>query len=187
MKKTFVALAGLAVLSTAPVAAAAEENVFAGPYAGLEAGYNNIKIGSDLGSVKEDGFNYGVFAGYRYQLDTSILLGLEARLGESTASFSDGTATIDSTRQIGIDATIGTTLGSDDNILAFAFVGYDNLRMNTIVGTAETDVKLDGIRFGAGAEYAFGNNLSLRGTVAYTDYENDVRNIQLLTGLVYNF
>ncbi|WP_321395345.1 porin family protein [Emcibacter sp.] len=186
MKNFLFALAGVAALSTA-TAAFAEENSFAGPYVGVEVGYNDLDFDAGTANVGANGFNYGLFAGYRYQVGSSLLLGLEARAGESTASLGDETASIDAGRQLGVDATIGTTLGTNNNILAFAFVGYENARLTANVGNESDAADMDGIRFGAGTEYAFTKNLSVRATLAYTDYESDVSNIQILTGLVYNF
>ncbi|MFC7048173.1 porin family protein [Emcibacter nanhaiensis] len=187
MKKTLISFAAAAVLA-GTVSAQAEDSVFAGPYAGLEIGYNDFNYDAGPVDASSDGFTYGGFAGYRYQLDSSILLGAEARIGESTASVDGGSSvTIDFGRQLGIDATVGTTFGEQDDILAFAFVGYENLRATAHYAGEKASSDLDGIRFGVGGEYAFADNLSLRATFAYTDYENDVRNIQLLTGLVYNF
>tara|TARA_B100001939_G_scaffold315853_1_gene301382 strand:- start:18752 stop:19312 length:561 start_codon:yes stop_codon:yes gene_type:complete len=186
MKKMMIALAGAALLSGTALASA-QEGLFHGPYAGVEVGYNDFNVDVDGVDVGADGFSYGGFFGYRSQMSNNLVLGLEARVGESTASIEEAGAKIDAGRQLGIDATIGTTLGSENNMLAFAFVGYENARLTLKEAGMEESEDLDGIRFGVGGEYALAQNLNLRATFAYTDYESDLRNIQFLTGLVYNF
>ncbi|WP_417316685.1 porin family protein [Emcibacter sp.] len=187
MKKTILAVASAALLLGSASAHAQENQRFTGTYAGVEVGYNDLSWDVEGIDIGANGLAYGLFAGYRQQMASSLVLGLEARVGESTASLGEEGASIDAGRQLGLDATIGTTLGAEGNILGFAFVGYENARLTAHLGNEEESSDLDGIRFGVGAEYAFSENLGMRATVAYTDYEADMTNLQILTGLVYNF
>jgi len=175
MKKIILAAATTAIMTTAAVA---EDKNFDGAYGGLEIGYNSLDFTDTIGG---DGFTYGGLLGYRRQTNDNLVYGLEGRVGESTSSYEGVGGELHAGRYLGVDAIVGTTF--DENLLAFALVGYSNLRVSDGVDA----VNGDGIRFGLGGEYATGNDINLRVTGAYTDYEGDVDNFELLFGAVYNF
>jgi len=179
-----VLLAGFTALAMTSVAQAADKN-FNGAYAGAELGYNSFKFTEGL---KKDAAYYGIFAGYRIQMDSDLVLGLEGRFGDSsaTADFSNNIE-ISAGRQLGIDATIGYALGKEKDFLAFAFAGYTNARLTNRANNSDTSTTGDGVRFGLGGEYAVTENVSFRVTSAYADYQGDVRDIQVNAGVLFRF
>ncbi len=183
-KVTPVILAGIAALAMTSTAQAADKN-FDGAYAGMEVGYNSFEFTDGL---KEDAVYYGGFAGYRLQMDNDLVVGLEGRFGDSSAT-ADLAADVEvkAGRQLGVDASIGYAFGQQKDMLAFAFVGYTNAKVTGTLADVSESVNGDGVRFGAGGEYALNKNISLRLTGAYADYEGDVNDIQINAGLLYRF
>jgi len=179
-----VLLAGFVALAMTPAVQAADKN-FNGAYAGAELGYNSFKFADGF---KEDALYYGGFVGYRVHMDSDLVLGLEARLGDSTANADFSTVTeVNAGRQLDIDATIGYALGQEKDFLAFAFAGYNNVRVTQKTNNAKLSETGDGFRFGIGGEYAVTENVSFRVTGAYTDYQGSVRDLQLNAGVLYRF
>lgn len=186
MKKiTSTILAGIAALSMASAAQAADKN-FNGFYAGAELGYNNFKL-----TENKSGFYYGGLAGYRVQLDSDLVLGLETRFGDTTASETITVSGVDielsAGRQIGVDAVLGYALGENKDVLAFGTVGYINGRINGSALDANSSVDGDGVRFGLGAEYVLTEQASVRVSGAYADFEGSARDWQLTTAVIFNF
>lgn len=186
MKKiTSLLIAGMTALTMTTAAQAADKN-FNGAYAGAELGYNSFDFADDY---REDGVYYGGFVGYRMQMDSDLVIGLEGRFGDSSATTDLGFAgaEIDAGRQLGVDATLGYALGADKNILAFALVGYTNTKISGTAANVNTSATGDGVRFGLGGEYALTENISLRATGAYANYEGDANDLQLNAGVLFRF
>ncbi|WP_417316686.1 porin family protein [Emcibacter sp.] len=188
MNSKILTLSG-ALLLSASVPALADDGHFDGFYAGGEAGYNEVKYkNEDLDfDIDADGLNYGGFAGFRQQTSSGLVVGLEGHYKDSEASIGDDDASLDFDRQVGVDALIGTTVGTAEQVLLFAFAGYENARLTASFLDEEESTDLDGVRVGGGAEFALSDNMSLRTTVAYTDYEEDVSNIEGTAGFVLDF
>lgn len=176
--------AGLAALAMTSAAQAADKN-FNGAYAGAEVGYNSFDF---TDGIKEDALYYGGFVGYRMQMDSDLVLGLEGRFGDSTATAGYlGNGEIKAGRQLGIDASIGYALGQKKDFLAFAFVGYTNAKLSTDVANVSESVTGDGVRYGLGGEYVLTENISLRLTGAYANYEGEPSDVQVNAGILFRF
>ena len=176
--------AGLAVLAMTS-AVQAEDKKFDGAYAGVELGYNSFDFTDGL---KKDAVYYGGFVGYRKQLDNNLVVGLEGRFGDSSAS-TDLTSDVEirADRQLGVDATLGYVFGKNKDILAFGFVGYTNMKLTGVVGNRNDSVNGDGVRFGLGTEYALTDQFSLRLTGSYANYDGFPSDYQVNAGVVYRF
>ncbi|PCI32894.1 MAG: hypothetical protein COB54_05765 [Alphaproteobacteria bacterium] len=177
-------IAGLAALAIT-TAAQAEDKKFDGAYAGAELGYNSFDFTDGL---KKDAVYYGGFVGYRKQLDNNLVFGLEGRFGDSSAS-ADLTSDVEirAGRQLGVDATLGYVFGQKKDILAYGFVGYTNMKLTGAVGNESESLNGDGVRFGLGTEYAITDQISLRLTGAYANYEGNPSDIQVNAGVVFRF
>jgi outer membrane autotransporter protein len=165
--------------------AQADDKNFDGVYAGAELGYNSFDFTDGL---KKDAIYYGGFVGYRMQMDNNLVFGLEGRFGDSSASSDlSGTAEIKAGRQLGVDATLGYAFGQKKDILTYAFVGYTDVKMTVKDGNQSDSVTGDGVRFGLGTEYVLSDNLSLRLTGAYANYEGNPSDLQINAGILYRF
>jgi len=122
----FAAIAAASALS-AP-AFAQDAAPFTGPRAGVTLGYD--KIGG------EDGFAYGVTAGYDLALAPRITGGVEVSLGDSTVDESG----LDVSRDLAASLRAGYVV--TPQILAFGKVGYTSARIES--GAAHTS--LEGVR-----------------------------------------
>ncbi|NVJ70153.1 MAG: outer membrane beta-barrel protein [Alphaproteobacteria bacterium] len=148
MKQALVACTLLLTVPGAANAANGIEKYFDGFFAGIETG-----ISHDSGQPKDRWYNandtnlyYGVLAGYRLQLDSGFVFGLEAALGDTT--YKNKARPIDCTDcgffdAIGLDnnwvadysadygwslsGTLGHTFGVGQKNLIFAKAGYIKL------------------------------------------------------------
>lgn len=193
IKNIVTSFAVAAVATVSSMTAQADDSFFSGPYVGAEVGFTDLGFADDafdFDSSVDTGANglfYSAIVGYRMQLDNGLVVGLEGSVGGSSSDITDGDDKYSTGRQLGIDATIGTTLGNADNILLFAAVGYRNARATITDGTDSYSANGDGVKFGVGVEYAFSETISLRTTANYINYEADVREIQVLVGVLFNF
>lgn len=204
-------LASIALLTGMSVPSAAQtlmggEGPFGGAYAGGEIGMTNFDMSNDLGTVGDSALAYGGFVGWRYQTVTGIVFGVEGRVGDSGAKdrTDDSWNAVDEPRvtrarlgrSLGIEAMLGTTLGSDERLLAFVSGGYLNQKVTGRRIDADADslprptepfrTKEDGYRVGGGMELALGPSFSVRGTAHYAD-AGPVEQFQLLAGGVMRF
>ena len=199
MKKIITSLSVAAISAMASAPTFAGEYLFDGPYLGIEAGYNkmNTHILASLTPPQLatfdsslSGLTFAGFAGWRVQTDSGLVFGVEASFGDSTSDIVvDTNNKVIFGRQLGIDATIGTTLGEAEEILVFAAIGYKNVKITAqfpAVNYVES-ANGDGIKFGAGLEYAISKTFSLRGTVNYVNYEADISDTQALLGVLFKF
>ena len=186
-KNKSLLLGVIAAVALTTTAQAADKN-FEGFYAGAELGYNNINLGNTSNS---GGLYYGGMAGYRIQMPSNLVLGLEARFGDSTATemvgFGETNVEISAGRQLGVDAIFGYAMGDNKDVLAYGFLGYTNAKVTGSALGANTSATGDGLRFGLGAEYVLTDNMSLRVTGAYADYSGSLRDWQLNSGIVFRF
>jgi outer membrane immunogenic protein len=147
----------------------------------------------------DEGFVYGVGAGYDLQLGR-LVLGGEAELSDSTdkecltAAFAPGDRFCAiSGRNLYAGGRIGFAVAP--RTLLYGKVGYANQRV-TIDYTAGTPValasfrasdNLDGIRLGAGLEQKLGRNAYIKGEYRYSDYENGSFKHDGVVGIGFRF
>jgi outer membrane immunogenic protein len=187
-------LLGLATGAMAP--ALAQADPFNGAYAGVEAGWEDTR--GSIGS----GLSYGALLGYNAKVGEQFVVGLEGKIGLSTADY-ELTRTI-AGGTIAEDGKAGRSLGiagragflASPSTLFYGKVGYENVRtkieqVNTPTGGTPTTTNLgfntDAVVLGLGVEHAFTDRVSLRVGYDYTDGKAGFRRNAVKTGLVFNF
>ena len=159
-------------------------------------------VGYDRAGTEEvedsDGVTYGGGVGYDFQMG-GLVAGVEAEVIDSTVDECSSailTAGDELCAQVGRDiyagGRIGTVLGS--NTLVYAKAGYTNARLQTeyddgVDGTdsIEEGDNLDGVRLGAGLEFAMGPNSYVKTEYRYSNYEQDFEKHQVLAGFGFRF
>lgn len=151
-----------------------------GGYDSLQAGSTRDDDGNDNNDQSIEGVNFGVGAGYDFDLG-GVVLGVEGEYAFSTAEtdFEDGDfegfgfGNVDAGRDLYLGARIGAKVGPD--ALVYAKGGYTNAKLDILSndGTMEraADFDLDGFRVGAGAEYAMSPNTFVKLEYRYSKYE----------------
>jgi outer membrane immunogenic protein len=186
--------AAAAILLMAPPAFAADSIMassaydWAGPYAGVQAGYvwgdDTLIIPNYPSSplaMHSDGALLGAFAGYNYQVDRFIL---GAEVGINWVGASDSVPTyMNPTESFNVDqeweASIVARAGVPvDNLLVYALGGASFTHLSghysdTIMGVAPSASEtVAGYTLGAGVEYKFSPSMSTRVEYRFADYAN---------------
>lgn len=181
-----LALAGLAAPNSAYAAS------FEGAFLGLNVGYSFGEIeyqyedgitgnGDFSDDTDLDGFEGGVFAGFRHHFTPHFNLGIEAgfMLSGSEGSFRETIAGTDFALEYEKENEIYVSLKPgflvDDNTLAYGVVGYQRADFSAgllIDGASlgSEDDDFDGYHLGAGLEHTLDNGLSVRGEYRYNNY-----------------
>jgi outer membrane immunogenic protein len=147
----------------------------------------------------DEGFVYGVGAGYDLQLG-NLVLGAEGEVSDSTdrecldSAFAPGDRFCSSSgRNLYVGGRIGFTVAP--RTLLYGKIGYTNQRVKADY-TAGTPAalesftasgKLDGIRLGAGLEQKLGGKAFVKGEYRYSDYENGSRRHDGVVGVGLRF
>lgn len=191
------AITGCAFI-VAALAPAAVADTFSGPYAGLEAGYEDFT--DDL-----DGGVYGGFAGWDIPVFDNWVFGIEGRLAEPDSSFrmsrdtATGTAVsaIDLNEQYGASLRLGRVFG--ERTLVFGQIGHEWFEVDaTITHTPNPPCQqcastVDDFSFdeemptyGAGIEHALTSKVRARLVYTYGDGDAYERN-RLSVGVAFAF
>lgn len=166
----------------APVVPYSWTGFYVGAHAG--AAFGNAKISADNGSYRQNfnstGFIGGLHAGYNYQFENNLVIGLEGDLDYSSLSktrHSVAGAVPYSVRfksdwQGSIRGRVGYAF---DRFLPYltAGVAFANQKYNVNapgLGAYSASTTRAGWTVGAGLEYALNDNWSIRGEVRYTDF-----------------
>ena len=153
--KTVIFAAIAAACVSAP-AFAQDAAPFTGPRAGVTLGYDN--------AGDEDGFAYGVTAGYDLALAPRITGGVEVSLGDTTV----GDSGVEISRDLAASLRLGFV--ATPRVLAFGKVGYATTRIESLgVGAA-----FEGVRFGGGLEFAATPNTYISAEYQRTEYEQNI-------------
>ena len=96
-------------------------------------------------------------------------------------------------RDLYVGGRVGSVVGG--NTLLYAKAGYTNARVRVDYedGTAGTvndftdRTNLDGVRAGAGAQFAIGSNAYLKTEYRYSNYQDGVDRHQVVGGLGFRF
>ena len=148
-------------------AAVAAIAIAAPAFAQDAAPFTGARIGATLGwdtAHGHDGFTYGGSIGYDKAIAPKITLGAEATFEDSTAK-GDG---IRASRDLAISGRLGYVL--TPKLLGFAKVGYDTTRFD-IAGVGHDN--LEGVRYGAGLEYAVTPRTYISTEYRRTEYEGN--------------
>lgn len=190
-KYVFAAL----LAASAATPAFAQDASFTGPRVEAIVGYDTTDI-EDEGS---NGVVYGVAAGYDFGMGGAVL-GIEAEASDSTIDECVGGVVIAGDELCGelgrdfyVGGRVGAVLGS--RALLYAKAGYTNgrVRLDYEDGTAGTALdfstgeNLDGVRAGAGLEYALGPNAFIKAEYRYSNYEQGFEKHQGVAGVGFRF
>jgi outer membrane immunogenic protein len=175
----------------------------AAPFTGLRAegivGWDRAQYDIVNGfDIKDNGVVYGFGLGYDAQLGGAVA-GLEAEISDSTTKKCISSldvvgdrACVKAGRDLYVGGRVGTVVGG--STLLYAKAGYTNARFNATYRDGGTGVdnfsdhtNLDGIRLGAGAEYAVGPNSFVKAEYRYSNYEQDVSRHQVVAGFGFRF
>jgi outer membrane immunogenic protein len=180
MRILVLAAAGLV---TAPVLAQASPDVFNGPYAGIQAGWQQdrqtleIQAGgfTTRGSETGSGLLYGGQIGYDFRLASPLVFGIEASLIGRTGSriLDDGVNSfrLSQGRTIGTSARLGVLVGRDS--LFYGRLGYANAQFRLRDGNFMATENRDGYTLGVGYEQAISRNVSARVEYGYSNFGRD--------------
>lgn len=186
-------LASLAGAIAAPAAAAD----FAGPRIEAHVGWDRVGVDTDQlgipGSAHDNSIMYGVGIGYDFTLAENVLLGVEADFDFSDAEFSgsDGliAASVQAKRDIGLGVRLGGKL--TETVMTYAKLGYSNARVRARVTDGVSSFSEsengDGVRLGAGIEFALGSMAYAKTEYRYTNYEAGIDRHQVVGGLGVRF
>lgn len=172
MRTLYVAVAAAAALAATPAFAQDNPPAFNGAHIDAMVGIDQIRGGGD----HETGVAFGIAAGYDIRKNNAVF-GVELEAADSTISDSGVSANRDLYAGLRVGAVIS------ENALLYAKAGYTNARASF----AGTGTNFDGIRAGAGIEWAVGRHLSIRGEYRYSNYEDGLSRHQGVMGLGYRF
>ena len=188
------AFALLAATAVATPALAQDGTTFTGPRIEGIVGWDQLR-----NHGHEQGVAYGVGAGYDVQMGGAVV-GLEGELSTADTRHRqyDVYATGDRlTAKAGRDLYVGARIGKvvGGRTLLYAKAGYTNQRARLIYddGTSaglnnfRDHTDLNGVRVGAGAEYALNRNSYLKAEYRYSNYEQGFSRNQLIGGFGVRF
>jgi outer membrane immunogenic protein len=176
---------------------------FAAPAAPFAGGHVEILAGYDKPNYANnpDGLLYGLGAGYDFRLGEKVRLGIEIEATDSTAqtclsnlAVAGDRLCLKSDRDLYIGGRIGTMIGP--RTLLYAKAGYSNYRVGvtydpgpagspgTVSGGSGDS---DGVRFGAGAEFALSPSTFIKAEYRFSSYEAGLNKHQALIGLGFRF
>jgi outer membrane immunogenic protein len=174
------AVAAIALAAT-PAFAQDARPTFQGGHVEAIAGIDSVHGGGDSRS----GVLYGIGAGYDFRIHNAVV-GIEAEAADSTTDDCAGTTCLEAGRDLYIGGRVGAVVGP--NVLVYAKAGYTNARVVLTSGTTSAGTNLDGIRAGAGVEWAIPHSpVSLRAEYRYSNYQDGVSRHQGVAGLAFRF
>lgn len=194
----------LAIASVATFISSASAQTFDGPYAGVQAGWNQNRIDvaeTDVGKAlidrSRDAAAAGVFAGYNYRATNRIVLSAEAGFNlssddEVTRSGRDTLASIDPEYAFDLGVRAGYLVTNET--LLYVRGGYENMRaavrlVDATGGRYDKDT-FDGWSLGGGVERAITDKVSARIEYRYSDLgggDTKFERHQALAGIAYHF
>jgi outer membrane immunogenic protein len=193
MNKIALTSAALVACLLATPAAAASD--FDGARLEAHAGWDRVQV-ETAGTTKDprkDGIMYGVGAGYDLAVGTTLRLGVEAELDFANAIEKvSGTTRLKSDAKRDFAAGIRVGAAVTDRFLLYVRAAYANARVKDdaitgVPGSATRTSSRDGLRFGAGAEYAVAKHVFLKAEYRYSNYERGLSRNQLVGGVGIRF
>ena len=181
--------------------------VFAVPAAAQEAApFSGVRVegivGYDTADVEgegSDGVVYGAQVGYDFQSGGAVF-GVEGEVSDSTVDECVGGVLVTGDTlcaEAGRDLYVGGRVGAaiSPNVLVYGKAGYTNARfaLDYEDGTAATAAdfseseNLDGVRAGAGLEFAIGPNSYAKTEYRYSNYEQGFDRHQVVAGFGFRF
>jgi outer membrane immunogenic protein len=170
-----IMFAGALALAAVPALAQDAPQNFNGPFVGIQGGWQQDRLGVNVGidseSLKTDGFAYGGQVGYDLRAGSNVVIGAEASLTGTTGSTKLEDLELGVGRTFNVTARLGYVLG--DKHLIYARGGYSNARFGADDGFDDDNQNRDGFTIGAGYEQAFARNVSARLEYNYSDYGSE--------------
>ncbi len=169
-----------AILGSAALAFAAPAlaEPFSGPYVGAQLGWQQDRFSARVtesgttfaDSGNNDGFSYGGFLGYNYNINGKGIVGLEGVIGGSTNSSSDAETGLElnSGRTFEIVGRAGALISP--KTLVYGRAGYANARYTVPAGLANLSFTQGGWIAGAGIDHAFTDSISGRVEYNYAKF-----------------
>lgn len=190
-------LAGAALLVLNATAAQADDYNYkkwgdpltSGLYGGVAAGYTWGDDGAGFG-IDPNGWEGGVFGGYRYGFGPQFALGAEVGFDfVNNVEESLGGVRIDKRNSYYVAAQPVFTLARDWNI--FGTVGWQQAQYKASApGGVDTET-YSGIRYGGGVEYAYMQHTGIRLEAVQVDYEEkgllEPEETNVRAGVFYKF
>lgn len=159
---------------------------WSGPEFGITAGGNLMQAdGEKFFGRTEDfkGANFGAFAGYQQQLNNNVVLGIEGDVTYTTNNartfdtYDSSTLNYLGTDEFSTDwsGSVRARVGyAFDNLLLYTTGGYAVTRvvdkMDTTVAVGTYHANYHGVTIGAGADYAFTDNIFGRAEYRYNKF-----------------
>ena len=152
----------MSLLAMSIAAAADGHNPFTGFYGGAESGLESMTFNG----ANEKYISYAFFGGYRYQMNSGLVAGVEVYYGEndynSWGGFDESDLSVGHTK--GAMAVLGYALGSEQKSLLFGKLGYSRTDFDVTgwdSGVTTSDSE-SGLLFGGGYEYKLWEFMSFR-------------------------
>lgn len=185
-----IVVAALLAASAATPALAQDNAPFTGPRVEGIVGWDRVS-----NNGHDDAVTYGLGAGYDFQMGGAVL-GVEAEASDSSAKSCIGSATAadprlcaKAGRDLYVGGRVGTVVGG--RALLYAKAGYTNARAKASLDDGTTVLRdsgnYDGVRVGAGAEYALGTNAYVKAEYRYSNYEQGFSRNQVVAGFGFRF
>ncbi|TYC81612.1 outer membrane protein [Novosphingobium sp. BW1] len=175
---------------------AASAALFAFPAAANAQAFVQIEGGLDVaqqGGESEAGIQYGVSAGYDYDLSNGMFIGVQGSYGDSSAREcahdmfeANDRLCLEARRDLAAVVRLGTQIGARNKL--YVLGGYTNTRVGLSYKGETADALLDaiggfsdagahetlnGFRLGAGYEYDVTSNLFIKAEYRYSNYGSD--------------
>jgi len=182
LKKIIITTAALIASASAATLAADDDKKFDGAYVGVEAGIDWTKLAADAGRDKS--FYYGGVLGFRRQMDSGFVFGIEGTFGDTGYQNNGTNADYEWTTGL----TLGSAFGSDGANLIYGKAAFVQTRFTDIGDSGnETSFNENGWRFGGGYERSLSDSTSFRLGADYTTYGNDKNGWATKAGLLVKF
>jgi outer membrane immunogenic protein len=194
MRKLIIAALFATVAASPSLAQSGSAAPFTGPRIEVLGGWDHPTTQAG----KDDGFAYGVAAGYDFQVGRAVL-GAEGEWSDSTSKSCVNGFTIANDRLCagtGRDLYVGGRVGVAvaPSTLLYAKAGYTNaqvrLRYTGVTGGPDSfrdHENLDGVRVGAGIEQKLTRTAYVKAEYRYSNYEQGVERHQVLGGVGVRF
>ncbi len=183
--------------------------LFAVPAAANAQAWVQAETGLDVVSAEgesEEGFGYGVSAGYDIPLSGGMFVGIQGTYADSTTKScvrelyeAGDKACLESGRDVAALVRLGTTVGVGK---LYVMGGYANARAELTYNAPSIEeaedlydvglvlgghADLDGVRVGAGYQYDLNEKFFLKAEYRYSNYEKDVSRHSGIVALGANF
>lgn len=185
--------AALAAATAATPALAQQSAPFTGARVEGLIGWDRVQANGG----HDDNVGYGVAGGYDFQMN-NLLVGVEAEAADSNTKSCYGAESAlnprvcaKAARDLYVGGRVGTVVAGGTTLL-YAKAGYTNARfkLTSDDGSTQTTLfksDLDGVRVGAGAEYAIGPNSYLKAEYRYSNYSDGLSRNQVVGGFGFRF